>query len=443
MFLFALHCACVDVFNKAMADTVIAEDLIVQDNLCAGMYCENGEAFSHTTLKLKEDNLRIEFEDTSDSASFPSTDWTIVINDTSNGGANYYSIKDVDNGKNVFKIEGKAPLNSLYADSNGQVGIRTPTPNLTLHINEGDTPSIRLDQDGSAGWAGQIWDIAGNEANFFIRDQTHGNSFPFCIEPGTPGNRLSMRSSGNIGLGTWSPTAKLDVVGNAVFTGNVSIVHDTEAKILLQNTSATVADRELLALENAGVSEIRLTNTDVSSDWKISNKYDWLIFQKDDNGYAGLSMTGDGTTRVSNAAASYIFDLDPSGNLAITGSLTAAGTNYPSDRSLKENLEEVGQQQILDALSHITITTWNYVDNSPSIRHMGTMAQDFYAAFNLGADDRHISPLDTAGVSFAAIQALNQKPTEKESEIEQLQQQYREIIEKLEQLAQCLTNNSP
>jgi hypothetical protein len=281
-------------------------------------------------------------------------------------------------------------------------------------------------------------------------DVTNSNAYPFRIKPGAPTNSLTVTGTG-VGIGTWSPSAKLDVVGtakvsgDATFSGNMSLVTDTDEKLIIQNTSATTADREMLTLENNGVSQISLSNTAMSSNWKISNAYDWLIFQKDDNGYAGLSMTGDGTTRISNAAASYLFDLDSSGNLAITGSLTAAGTNYPSDRSLKENLEEVDPQQILNALSNIPISTWNYLDNSPSIHHMGAMAQDFYAAFELGVDNRHISPLDTAGVSFAAIQALNQKLLEKEIEIAEVRDENSELskrLEKLELIVQSLIDSN-
>jgi hypothetical protein len=37
------------------------------------------------------------------------------------------------------------------------------------------------------------------------------------------------------------------------------------------------------------------------------------------------------------------------------------------------------------------------------------MAQDFYAAFNVGPDDKHITTTDESGVALAAIQGLNQK----------------------------------
>jgi hypothetical protein len=39
------------------------------------------------------------------------------------------------------------------------------------------------------------------------------------------------------------------------------------------------------------------------------------------------------------------------------------------------------------------------------VRHIGPMAQDFYAAFGVGEDDRHITSIDEDGVALAAIKA--------------------------------------
>lgn len=39
-------------------------------------------------------------------------------------------------------------------------------------------------------------------------------------------------------------------------------------------------------------------------------------------------------------------------------------------------------------------------------RHIGPVAQDFYAAFGVGEDDRHISTTDADGVAMVAIQGL-------------------------------------
>ena len=62
------------------------------------------------------------------------------------------------------------------------------------------------------------------------------------------------------------------------------------------------------------------------------------------------------------------------------------------------------------------IQTWNAKGADPGIRHMGPTAQDFYAAFGLGGDDKHISTGDKDGVALAAIQGLYQLNKELEAE---------------------------
>ena len=61
--------------------------------------------------------------------------------------------------------------------------------------------------------------------------------------------------------------------------------------------------------------------------------------------------------------------------------------------------------------------SWNFKDLHDG-RHMGPMAQDFYAAFGLGNSDRTITSVDPDGVELAAIQGLNQKLEEQARVIE-------------------------
>ncbi len=108
----------------APADQIIYDDLIVAYSQCVGRDCAYGENFGVDTLRLKENNLRIHFHDTSNTASFPSNDWRIAINDSSNGGENYFSIDDVTGGSNPFRIM-----------AGGNVGIGTTAPTERLHVN--------------------------------------------------------------------------------------------------------------------------------------------------------------------------------------------------------------------------------------------------------------------------------------------------------------------
>jgi hypothetical protein len=64
------------------------------------------------------------------------------------------------------------------------------------------------------------------------------------------------------------------------------------------------------------------------------------------------------------------------------------------------------------------------------------MAQDFYAAFNVGMDDKHISLVDEEGVALAAIQGLNRKLNEKDAEIQDLKQSIAELKQMVQTLAE-------
>ena len=196
-------------------DQQILDDLIVDGSACIGQDCVNGESFGFDTIRVKENNLRIRAQDTSTSASFPSRDWQITFNDSANGGANKFSIDDIDGGRTPFTIEASAPSHSLYVDDGGRLGLGTATPVADVHVKSGNTPTNRLEQDGTSGFGAQTWDLAGNEANFFIRDASNGSTLPFRIFPGAPSNALTIEAStGDIGLGTTSPDQNLDIEDN-------------------------------------------------------------------------------------------------------------------------------------------------------------------------------------------------------------------------------------
>ncbi|HXT49675.1 MAG TPA: hypothetical protein VN811_01460, partial [Thermoanaerobaculia bacterium] len=104
-------------------DQVIPDDLIVQGSECVGLDCVNNENFGFDTIRLKENNTRIHFDDTSTSAGFPANDWRIIANDSASGGSSKFSIEDSTGAKTPFTITAGASTNSIFVDSSGRVGL--------------------------------------------------------------------------------------------------------------------------------------------------------------------------------------------------------------------------------------------------------------------------------------------------------------------------------
>ncbi|MEN1727305.1 MAG: tail fiber domain-containing protein [Pseudomonadota bacterium] len=192
-------------------DQTFAEDVEIQGSLCVGFDCTTSESFGFDTVRIKENNLRIHFDDTSSSASFSSRDWRIAINGTQNGDPDFFAIQDATQGTTPFQIAGGAPNNSLYVDAAGDVGIGIADAVVELHVRDGDTPTLRLEQDGSSGFQTRIWDLAGNETNFFVRDVNNSSALPFRIRSGAPQNSLYIAPDGRIGVGTENPQGELQV----------------------------------------------------------------------------------------------------------------------------------------------------------------------------------------------------------------------------------------
>jgi Chaperone of endosialidase len=77
-----------------------------------------------------------------------------------------------------------------------------------------------------------------------------------------------------------------------------------------------------------------------------------------------------------------------------------------SDFNVKAGFASVQPDSVLDAVAALPLSKWHYKEEPPDVQHIGPMAQDFKAAFGVGADDKHIFQIDADGVSLAAIQAL-------------------------------------
>ena len=125
----------------------------------------------------------------------------------------------------------------------------------------------------------------------------------------------------------------------------------------------------------------------------------------------------------------------------VAGDVTAFAFNPSSDRNLKENFEPVSGLAVLEKVVSLPISHWNF--KRDDIPHIGPMAQDFHAAFNLGTDERHIATVDADGVALAAIQGLNRKVEARgqrsEVRIQKLEAENADLRKELQEIKQVLS----
>jgi hypothetical protein len=367
-------------FQPVVNDTVIPDDLIVQGSGCFGFDCVDGESFGFDTIRLKENNLRIKAEDTS-VGTYPTNDWQLTFNDSASGGANKFSVEDVTGAKVPFTITAGAATNSMFIDSTGRVGFRTSTPVLDLHVATSNTPALRLEQNNSGGFTAQTWDVAGNEANFFVRDVTGGSRLPFRIRPGAPTSSIDISASGNVGIGTASPTHKLHIVGDVASDG-LARVQNTNATgfsgfVYYDNAGAA---RTFIGTDNAA-SQTRVASFGTSPMVLVTNNVERVRI--DSTGRVGIGITAPlsklhvdaGDIRVSNGSfiddgttlnvPDYVFGdsyaLMPIEELGKFIQREKHLPNIPSASTVKSqglNLSKF-QMQLLEKVEELTLYTLN------------------------------------------------------------------------------------
>jgi hypothetical protein len=389
-------------------DVVTADDVIIQGSACIGLDCVNNESFGFDTIRLKENNTRIKFEDTS-TGTCPSNDWQLTANDACPGG-NKFSIEDITGAKVPFTITGGAATNSIFVDSTGRVGFRTSTPVLDLHVSTSNTPAMRLEQTSAGGFTAQTWDVGGNEANFFVRDVTGGSRLPFRIRPGAPTSSIDISADGNVGVGTASPSNRMHIF-TTVSSDGLSIDGTTFPALVLRSSGVIKGFAPAIVTTAGG-----FFSNSATGDFAFRSEANKILFGVG-SGAATMAVSGNniGIGTVSPGSQLVI----ASG--ATTSSINAGATQFTvaSSRTFKENIEPTDVPDILQKIDAVPVVTYDFKDNGPKNR-LGLIAEDFHQVLGRG-DDKHIDGQDVQMALWMAVQKLsaeNKALTERLAKIE-------------------------
>ena len=113
-----------------------------------------------------------------------------------------------------------APVEKMRLDSSGRLGIGTSSPASSIHLHH-STPQIRFqDSDGTS----QYTNLYQSGGIFYIqvRNESSNGVLSFRTYDGTTNlERMRMTSLGRLGIGTSSPTTRLQIGDNTVSSENV------------------------------------------------------------------------------------------------------------------------------------------------------------------------------------------------------------------------------
>ena len=237
--------------------------------------------------------------------------------------------------------------------------------------------------------SGNLWD----DANIGDHSVAMGNDA-----------RASASSSTAFGLRTRAAQQSSFAVGeDNVASGAASVAMGYHAHTNARQGSFVFSDRSSVDTIRAGVNH--------SANWRTSGGF--RIFTS--------SNLSTGVTLQSGASVSNWGQASAVISTSTGAMLTTGGVwQNASDVNSKHRFEQISNEEILEKLRKLPVTRWSYKTEAENIRHIGPMAQDFYAAFGLGSDNRGIGTVDADGVALTGIKALEERTRNLASELESL-----------------------
>lgn len=295
---------------------------------------------------------------------------------TSDGGNEQFKIRRYSNNNEqlilgfhssdyaqIQAVEQGVSYRTLSLNPNGgNVGIGTTSPAMFgsgMEIKTGSQSGLRLSSSTAGGGA---IEIGADTTSGYIQNVVVGDSTHFYTSNSTSSDTLAMtlNSSGNLGIGTTSPQARLDVAGGITLTGDINFGSSNGAINLSRGSLITFYEDtshfHSLSSRNSLFSE--------ADDIRL-NTYGAFYVNLDSNNNNTVNadfMVGrhGGTATISD----WLFVVNgETGTGTFKGDVIAYGS--PSDRSLKENIKPI--ENALDKVKRLKGVTFDWKQSEDSI----------------------------------------------------------------------------
>ena len=305
---------------------------------------------------------------------------------------------------------------------NVMLGSLTPIPQNVINGNSSLWLGVDVGTDAEMTPRVQLGSVP-----YAIQSQHAERANGLSAPDGDPADAVIVGNNGYVGIGTTNPAKQLDI------RGSIFIAEPIGAQ---SGVTFTYADGGAGTLNfsggrygqnwnwQSGSPTGTKTQMHLYGGGDSSNTY-LELYRSDQQGSPNVVLNANGNTYFMGGNVG-IGTTNPGNPLEMgSGAYVSSGGVWinVSDRNLKENFRAIDGKSLLEKVASLPISEWNYKAENNRVKHIGPVAQDFYAAFNLGEDDKHISTVDASGVALAAIQSLDQQVKEQDSRIVALQQQ--------------------
>jgi len=235
-------------------------------------------------------------------------DGIIQSNDTAGNGSHLRMLADVT-AQNVINWDKDTDLRFATSDedwanysdkmritSTGNVGIGTTSPNYKFVVSNGTQTGTFNPNSSGFMWLGST---SNHPLYFGVNDQT----------------KMALLSTGNVGIGTTAPSAKLDVNGTGTFRGNLDI-YKSNAKLTVTSTGGS---------EQASVD---VQNGSLHARW-ILDSDDLLRVYNQTSSFDAFAIKSSGKVGIGTASPSEKLEVD--GNIKIQSALLSNQNNTDVD----------------------------------------------------------------------------------------------------------------
>ena len=359
------------------------------------------------------------------------------------GSSSYWGIRTLASGDLSLDVFNSFnPKSALYIANNGNVGIGTASPTALLSIKRGASgDNMEFIGSGGSGYSDILFYNTDKAArlgyidwsNTQVRFNVEAN-IPLAFHTNTI-ERMRITNAGNVGIGTASPTEKLHVVGNGLFTGTVTATRFNPTASTLTGTGMFLPAANTLGFSTNGTNRMTLDASGnlglgvTPSAWATTSSY--LALQVGSSGIYGRSAASNETYLTSNtyynAGWKYIYSasatrydqesgihswynaasgtagnpitftqamtLKSDSELQIAGTTDRGAYNLQvngtgvwgegayvngSDANIKENIVDLDSS--LNIVNNLKPVIFNYINTSVNndTKHLGFIAQDVY-----------------------------------------------------------------